>query len=192
MTKRYMHTYIRLELREGVGMSEEVKEEVAAKPSWKDGILQLRKLDDAELGKGVSGSGTQRCWTVEARAAVGCSRAKAPVAGMWGTKVWSDHHWERVGFKEGTPGVPAGQPWDEFTKHGFYSYAAAQALRWWFVAEQGSFGALDTRLVEYEFKYSWEAKPLRTACDVISENREDIMPDWGKKESKVCKEEVDA
>lgn len=97
--------------------------------------------------------------------------------------------WKRVHFAESPApfGVPQGKRYEapELLATGLHSYAAAQALRWWFHAEadMGPLGALclETRIVQYEVKYSCSWKPLTVHEHIHGEDRSNMMPDWGKK-----------
>jgi hypothetical protein len=66
-----------------------------------------------------------------------------------------DSQWRNVNFNDSAEhGVPSKEERDF---PGTYDYAAAQALRWWFVASLASFLrgiCMETRLVEYEYRRS--------------------------------------
>lgn len=67
-----------------------------------------------------------------------------------------DGEWRTLHFQRGGGGVPARHELD----HGLgmfhlYTYEAAQALRWWFLANADSLGRLiETRLVRHKVEYS--------------------------------------
>ena len=151
--------------------------------SQKDLIDQLRANQQSpeSLGGHSSGSGTSRCYRVQARTCCGCGPKE-----MVGAKTSMNRHiltdakWETLFFPKASIGVPPAPFSEEYARHGYYSYAAAQALRWWFLAEQGALVSFETRLVEYTFKYSFSAEPVRPICLIDPEMREDMMPDWGK------------
>jgi hypothetical protein len=72
-----------------------------------------------------------------------------------------DKRWKRVSFEPSTAGVPVHRPYD-VAKHltELMDYAAANALRWWFVANATLTNndiCLETRLVACRIKYSYEA-----------------------------------
>ena len=144
-----------------------------------DLLKQLREEEGLPI-TGGSGSGTQRCYQVQARMCLGCGpKPVTGAAGSFGELIVTDTRWETLYFPASEIGVPASRHFEEYGRYGFLSYAAAQALRWWFLARQLSTVGLDTRLVEYNFEYSYSAKPLRVVCVVDAEKREDVLPDWG-------------
>jgi hypothetical protein len=148
----------------------------------------LRASQDViEPKEGSQGSGTARCYRVEARLCKGSPPKKmvgASSQGLFGGDFLTDSKWSELSFPEGAVGVPPSDyGFEEYARHGFLSYKAAQAMRWWFLADQGGISGIETRLVEYEFKHQYSAKSIRAICLVDPEQREDIMPDWGKKPS---------
>jgi hypothetical protein len=157
------------------------------KPSIKELHAQLRKAYDEALSSPCSGNGKGgRCYRVEVRASIGCSRPapKRDSTSFLPNEVWGDNKWHPVSFPDSVIGVPQGRSWERFTRDGFFSYASAQALRWWLMADiqqYMGFSGLSTRLVEYEYEYSYKATPKRAVCVIDSEEREDIMPDWRTK-----------
>lgn len=148
----------------------------------KDLFREIRLASDLELRDGGSGHGTETCYAVEVRAAEGCSKVNNLNEIGWVKDIWSDTRWHRVSFPESVVGVPAGRGYEKFIQHGLYGYPAAQALRWWFLAEQQKrgIGAMDTRLIKMEFKYTHSAKAVQVVDPLLSEERQDIMWDWGK------------
>lgn len=124
-----------------------------------------------------SGSGSTDAWSVEARYA---SHGPRVIAGML-----LDNRWQRVQFDPSPTGVPskAGSVSNP-SAYGHLDYAAAQALRWWFVAQAdvdlGSF-CLETRLVQYRINYSYQVEQVSAHAYVGGEDRSNIMPDWGAK-----------
>lgn len=146
-----------------------------------DKLIELRAAEDTRMHVGGKGSGTERCWVVQARCSKGCGPKQivGATCGM-GKNVLTDAKWETLHFPRGAGGVPMGPPYAKYIHHDYLDYAAAQALRWWFIAEQGGLSFLETRLVEMEFKYTYSAEPVRAACLISSEERQDIMPDWNK------------
>ena len=136
------------------------------------------------VGKAMNGNGTDVGWSVEARYAY--FEAKV-IAGMM-----LDDRWRPVHFKESIVGVPRSSryslPW--FIACGLYDYAAAQALRWWFIAqaeaEDGSALCLETRLVKHSMKYSYEHTAETAHAYVGGDDRSHIMPDYGEKPKAVA------
>lgn len=148
------------------GKSEEVTEEAVSEPA-----SEFPK-------KGGHGSGTEDCYTVQAR-----SMYTEPQP--FGKQIF-DQRWKHVQFDQvqfPLPGVPAGHSMIS-DRLGLYSYPAAQALRWWFHANAhaGFSGiCLETRIVKHKVTYTYAEEAL-SAHDVISgEDRSNLMPDWGKK-----------
>lgn len=129
--------------------------------------------------KGSSGNGTDHAYTVEARLAYPEPRS---VVGQI-----LDTRWRQVAFVESTVGVPARPryaPWGAFLSDKL-SYQAAQALRWWFLAnaeQEFSCLCIETRLVEHEIKYSYSSTAIKAGALIGGEDRSNIMFDWGKKE----------
>lgn len=125
------------------------------------------------------GSGGIVAYAVEARLAYYTPRQ---VAGML-----LDTRWRKVEFAETTPfGVPNGHsynsPWLRMT--GLFEYQAAQALRWWFLAQaevEFSCGCVETRLIEHEINYSYTSTAKKAVAPIGGEDRSAIMPDWGVK-----------
>lgn len=145
-------------------------------------LKQLRDSQDLPetLVKGGNGSGTMTCYKVEARMCHGCGPKEIKNIDTWNSPVLTDSKWATLSFPTGSVGVPSSSFGQDYARYGYLSYQAAQALRWWFLAEQGGVGAMETRLVQYEFEYSYTAKPIRAICVIDPEQREDILPDWGK------------
>ncbi len=97
-----------------------------------------------------SGSGTDSGYTVEARYA---SHRPEMICGQM-----LDNRWSTLRFDKAPIGVPS-QTWP-VSVPGYLSFEAAQALRWWFIAQaradyRGMF-CLETRLVRHKIKYSYE------------------------------------
>lgn len=107
-----------------------------------------------------AGSGTLRCYVVEAR----CSM---PYPQLLTTGDVLDNRWQRVRFPRGAISVKV-QLWNRMAEaEDYLDFAAANALAWWFMAnaeyqvENGMrFRAIgvETRLVQLEFAYSYSAK----------------------------------
>ena len=93
-------------------------------------------------------SGTETFYTVECR----CPGSRPIV--VLGQAITSD--WLPVQVDRGPVGVPVSADWRNIATQGHYTYAAAQAIRWWFLAEAercrlGMF--VETRLVKHETNY---------------------------------------
>lgn len=130
------------------------------------------------VGKPMNGNGTDIGWSVEARLAYYNPQA---VAGLL-----LDDRWQTVSFPEGRIGVPRSSryslPW--FAACGLYDYAAAQALRWWFIAQaeaEGGAICLETRLIKHQMKYSYEHTAESAHAYIGGDDRSHIMPDGGAK-----------
>lgn len=109
-----------------------------------------------ELRKGPSHSGTESAWIVEARSGI-----KRPIA--CGDLLLGSE-WTSVPFNRAAAGVPNGHMLFQGADMGMLTYPAAQALRWWFLADlAASFKdtGVETRLVEYKITYSKTATPVR-------------------------------
>lgn len=98
------------------------------------------------------GTSTTRGYTVEARTTGGI-----PPQIVEGKAI--DNQWRQLDFStSATIGVPAHSRWD----HGLaaahlYTEEAAEALRWWWLAERGMTGRIffETRLVEHSVTFSY-------------------------------------
>jgi hypothetical protein len=129
-----------------------------------------------------SGTSSETAYTVEARCPG--QHPMAVARQLFG------HHWCRVVFGESTgQGVPAAPLWKVHTiEHGMYSYAAAQALRWWLHAqaefERGFFTLLETRLVEHTIETSHKITAVGAHQIIGSEDRSATMPNWGERSGK--------
>jgi hypothetical protein len=112
---------------------------------------------DAWPQKGGSGSGTNVGYTVEARLAY---MVPQTVVGMV-----LDTRWQRINFPQGVPGVreKTGSPYDVAT-YWLHTWAAAQALRWWFHSEADLHGpgsyCLETRIVEHRVNYTYSVEAV--------------------------------
>lgn len=125
------------------------------------------ELEDGYKTACGSGSGTQSGYSVEARSRKGAAK----IGGML-----LSEQWQKIDFPKGKPGdkgVPAPGGYDssgQLERHGLYSYASAQALRWWLHAvaddcdaDRSGWGLLkratcygiETRLVKHEVKYQY-------------------------------------
>lgn len=76
-----------------------------------------------------------------------------------------DNRWKQLHFKEGVNGVPSGDPLHPFFREmRVLTWAQAQALRWWFVAEleRQALGSLcfETRIVQHKIVYSYRGEAL--------------------------------
>lgn len=112
---------------------------------------ELLEPDHAPISNGSSSADG---YSVEARC---CYRTPSIIAG-----VAYDGNWRRVLFEQSTIGVP--ESWHPVSMEGYHSYAAAQALRWWFIAHSeaerviGALG-LQTRLVRHRIEQTRRVIP---------------------------------
>jgi hypothetical protein len=113
-----------------------------------------------KLRDGPSGSGRTFAYTVEARLMFHKPEQFGDII--------LDKDWRQIHFKEGSTGIPPGNRYElpELLHAGAYSYEAAQALRWWFMADVHAKSptgtlCLETRLVEYRIEFSYKAVPER-------------------------------
>ncbi len=146
-------------------------------------------IDSAHVS--CKGNSIATCYIVQARMCRGCGPRSLPGQGKgwFRDEFLTDSKWQTVHFSEAPIGVPPSRFNEEYSRHGFYDYAAAQALRWWFIAEmQKGIGSIETRLVKCKFEYTYSAEPVEIVCVVDPEEREDIMPDWGKSAPPATKE----
>lgn len=116
------------------------------------GPIEMPKLIKPERETIPSGSGSIDVYTVEARYAY--HDPKVLCGQLF------DNRWREVQFQQSPIGVPS-KTWP-LDYPGYYSFDAAQALRWWFIAQAGASGegnwCLETRLVRHRAKYSYEFK----------------------------------
>lgn len=133
------------------------------------------KLEEDYKLSGGNGSATYSGYSVEAK-----YNYHEPKS--FGSQIF-DKTWRRVNFDKSTNGVPScSSLHEEIVKHGFLSYQAAQALRWWFhaAADAESFSSLclETRIVKHEIKTSYAITALSCREHVHGEDRSNLMPDW--------------
>lgn len=117
-------------------------------------------MEKAE-GKYGSGSGSMRCYVVEARCR--CDRPQVLTSGEI-----MDGQWRQIHFPRGSAIGVRVQLWNRMAEaEGYLDFAAANALAWWFMAnaDYRSDGGMvlralgvETRLVQVEFAYSFSAK----------------------------------
>lgn len=95
--------------------------------------------------KGNSGSGTTPCYSVQARYV-------ADEPKQIGEVIYHKD-WKTLRFESSKVGVPQGicDPYCQAARMGLLSYAAAQALRWWFHASVDPHGGLcfETRILKH-------------------------------------------
>lgn len=123
------------------------------------------------------GSGTETAYAVEAR-------IRGNHAMPIGKQIF-DTRWQRVEVKNSLIGVPSAAPYSHAPAHGLFGYSAAQALRWWFIAnaEQEGRGAaicLETRIIKYIIHYTHRVEAVSDHAYIGAEDRSHMMPDWGK------------
>ena len=107
-----------------------------------------------------NGSSSADGYSVEARC---CYHTPSIIAG-----VAYDSNWRRVHFEQAQVGVPE-RVTSIVSMEGYHTYAAAQALRWWFIAHSEAehiIGALclETRLVRHRIEQTRRVVPLEY-CD---------------------------
>lgn len=125
--------------------------------------------------KGSSGSGTEVAFSVQARLAYIEPRQ---VAGHL-----LDTRWTTLHFEKSPIGVPT-KPQLSSVNHGLLSYQAAQALRWWFLAQadvEFSCLCIETRIVEHKITYSFTETAQRAGDLIGGDDRSNIMFGWGEK-----------
>lgn len=119
-----------------------------------------------------SRSGTETCYTVEAR-----YDFHSPL--QIGKYIF-DSRWRRVEFDRAAIGVPVCAPYQRQTlEHGMLGYAAAQALRWWLHAQADVLSGcwcLQTRLIQHKITYSHEIEAVSSHEHVGGEDRSHIKP----------------
>jgi hypothetical protein len=88
-----------------------------------------------------------------------------PAPKMFGDQIL-DKEWRTLKFQEGAGGVPTNGCMSSerqyLAQYGLFTQPAAEALRWWFIAnaEASEFGmfCLETRIVKHLIKYSSSAE----------------------------------
>ncbi len=82
-----------------------------------------------------------------------------------------DEQWRQVEFDLSANSIPMSPVHHrELLEHGLFSYAAAQALRWWFHAQAeiecaGGAPGLETRLVQHRLTFSHEVAAIGVIND---------------------------
>lgn len=118
--------------------------------------------DDYEIIKS-KGSSTSMGYTVEARFFM---RESEKIR----QKIY-DEQWRQVEFDLSANSIPMSPVHHrELLEHGLFSYAAAQALRWWFHAQAeiecaGGAPGLQTRLVEHRLTLAHEVAAIGVVND---------------------------
>lgn len=121
---------------------------------------QTEAMPDSDLPIGPSGNGTIYGYVVQAR-------YNFHYPEKFGDIILGKR-WRTLAFLEVRPdiGVPIGDSWEApiFKQVGCYSYEAAQALRWWFLAQANAHHptgslCLETRLVQMKVEYSHKSTP---------------------------------
>lgn len=124
------------------------------------------------VDKPLGGSGSDVGWSVEARFAY---YEPMTIAGMM-----LDDRWRTIYFNESSPiGVPRGSRHATplLQQCGLYDYAAAQALRWWFIAQArvtNDHFCVETRLIEHSIEYNYK----HTAKKAHAYASGNDSPDW--------------
>lgn len=137
----------------------------------------MSELEDdykKDLGKG---SGSETGYYVEAR-----HNGTSPM--QLGEQIF-DKEWRRVNFNQDIIGVPQCNRFNEHVKkHGFYSYQAAEALRWWFHAESeaGKHFAIcmESRIIRVKIEHSYSIEAISAHKRIGGDDRTNCIPDWGK------------
>jgi hypothetical protein len=122
-----------------------------------------------ELRKGPCHSGSESAWIVEARSSI--NRPIACGELLLGTE------WAPVPFNRASCGVANGHLLFQGADLGMLTYPAAQALRWWFLADLAAVFkdiGVETRLVEYKITYSKTSTPVRAVGQCDSRGREPV------------------
>ncbi len=116
-------------------------------------------------------------WSVEVRYAY---HDPVEIAG-----VLLDNRWRPLIPIPSPVGVPRGPRYwaaiHEMTNT--FSYASAQALRWWFhaIAESNFDGiCLESRLVRHRIKHSYSSQAESVHGRIGGDDRSNSMPDWGR------------
>lgn len=131
--------------------------------------------NDAHLGKpGQSASGKNHGYSVEAR--LNTYKPDEVLGNIL------DNRWRRLNFPESHIGVPLHRKGElGLGELGLVSYAAAQALRWWFHAEAENSRkgiCLETRIILHEVTFSYAETPKSVHEAIGGNDRSNIMPDW--------------
>lgn len=115
----------------------------------------MAELEEDYEKRGVSGAGSDIGYSVEVRYSFHTPTKIGDVI--------YDKKWRRLHCNESELGigVPTGPRYSEAGKRGLYSYAAAEALRWWFLANLEINHRIDslcfeTRIVSHVVKFSYE------------------------------------
>lgn len=100
-----------------------------------------------------SGGGTICGYAVEVRS----NRKPVKVVGIGDIIVGTE--WQKLEFSQAPVGIDVSndrfhEPWLSIV--GLHSYPAAEALRYWFIAGNSNRWSLETRLVVYEVKFSYD------------------------------------
>lgn len=123
--------------------------------------------DDLNLPPMGGMSGTTYGYTVEARWAHGTPKQIGDTI--------LHKEWQSLHFNKSPIGIPPHGPryggGCQRESMGLLSYAAAEALRWWFIAEveaqEGHVISMDTRLVAHKITYKLDSEALN-AMSIIS------------------------
>jgi hypothetical protein len=133
-------------------------------------LEHIMKLEDDYKTERGTGSGTAIGYSVQARSTSGSTLIRGQIFGPTWTTV-------EFNIRDDSNGVPSPGGYDssgQLSNHGLLSYSSAQAIRWWFHAENednlhkgvrigntklglGKFSSIgiQTRLVQHEVKYSY-------------------------------------
>lgn len=139
-----------------------------------------------------NGSFTTHVYAIEARAKHGAVILKVGEPPPWGgpvnpfaSEVLTPHEWKRMHAHQSTVGVPNRLDlYPEARAKGFMTYQCAMALACWL---QASNDAIETRLVQIEFKSSYSTNEIGVApaMDLWEEDRQLLWHFRGDKGGKV-------
>lgn len=129
--------------------------------------LPTEESGDLQLPSGNSGSGSRPGYQVQARCV---GHEPELVCGQL-----LDQRWKTLRFEKSPIGVPAYRAWDwHLQASDCMNYEAAQALRWWFLAETANNRlagriCIETRIVAFKIQYSHQS----VAGSVLEENKDE-------------------
>lgn len=99
----------------------------------------------------VSGSGTSRVYSIEARLSPSFKQPPCEKGGLI-----LDSEWRQVPLARPSEGVPTNLRVEYYAvAAGFVSHVSALALAWWFLAQCDAYGGVEVRIVEHVHEYSY-------------------------------------
>jgi hypothetical protein len=121
-------------------------------------------IDNEFPKKGSRGSGSEPCYSVEARYTYPEPKL---ISGVIYHK-----EWKRVPFEQAKVGVPSGVHSSAVIDKNLLSYKAAQALRWWFHAGLGYDDiCFETRIVKHVITHSYSEEIVSASDYVGGQNK---------------------